>query len=133
MSDGNAKTYIPDGYTIRAGIEPVERLHSGLRFEFRPMTPRQVSQYLTEKTGATASQDKAIQAKFIENHVSEWNLTSGDGKQLPVSKDAVLDHMNPAVSVELFEIIAGFNPASEIAGPEGYDNWFKLGDNTKNS
>lgn len=112
-----AASYIADGYTQQAYLEPIERLHDGLRFSFRPVTVEESSEFLASLAGNTPKRQEQLTARLLVKKVAGWNLLypsghANEGK--PVERtEANFLKLNRRLSSRLTNVVLGIEPWDE--------------------
>ena len=88
-------SFIPDGYVFHAGIKPIEGVHEGLEFHYRPVTPAELAEYQMKAENLNGRELRRHKAKFLCEKVQGWRSPSVDGKpgpQIPnLSEDLLVD------------------------------------------
>lgn len=98
---------IPDGYTEAGYIAPVPRLHSGIRFKFRPMLHEVKTALLVGMERKTPAQRSRIVSEAVAKHVTEWDVTDANGAAAPITLASV-QHLRPALVDDLYNIVSGW-------------------------
>ncbi|MCA9221573.1 MAG: hypothetical protein KDA71_14680 [Planctomycetales bacterium] len=83
---------IRDGFTRSGYIKPIELLHQGLEFTYRPMLPEdtlRLEREIDQVAGEDAGGEALAIANSMANYVREWSEVDEKGKPLPVSMDAM--------------------------------------------
>jgi hypothetical protein len=85
-----SKNIITDGYTRHGYIAVADGLHSGLRFQYRPMLPEEAAVFVGETFERMAPKKRyALAAAAIADKVKEWDEQDEAGKPLPVTQENV--------------------------------------------
>ena len=105
-----AITHIPDGYTMPGYIEEEPRLHSALRFTYRPCVMTEVSIIDDAVSKAGPARAEAIAAECCAGHIVEWDAVDGKGSALPLTAKSV-ERFQPALFALLYRIIRGSSPS----------------------
>lgn len=110
---------LSDGYTFVGYIEPEDRLHDGLMFEYRRMLFEDVvemdsaSQRLEDR--GEPKQAERLKAATISKHIKRWSEVDENGKMREVSADN-LRHIGLIPFRRLTRIVAGSDPSDEMPG-----------------
>lgn len=125
-------TFIPDGYTRRGYIAAIPSLHGAIRFEYRPLLPRErnsinqaVRREKTEKTDV-------LESAAVAKQLLSWDCVYPDdgpdaslrGQSMPITA-ANVQRLVPYLFDKLFMIIAGMDasdPDPDAPGDE-QDNY----------
>lgn len=97
--------YIDDGYTRRGYVAPVDTVHPGLRFEYRPLLTTQRAkirksiELAEDEARAEAIAAEAIAAQFVS-----WSLTDRRGNAVPIKPEHVL-RVVPALFGSIWGIV----------------------------
>ena len=83
---GAISDYLEDGYTVQAGIAPVEGVHNGIAIEWRPCLSADTSKVMDAKTDAAYIE--AVVGLVAEKLV-RWNLKNSKGETVPITKATV--------------------------------------------
>ena len=102
--------YFHDGYTQRAFIAAVPRLHGTLRFSYRPALIEERSQ-LHDAAGQLSSHlfDCHV-ARFLAQKIVDWDLTDVRRQPVGPTAESVL-RMQPELFAKLNQIIFGTAPS----------------------
>lgn len=111
-------SYIADGYTFAAGIKPLEHMHDGLEFKYRPVTPLEAARYTDEGSEGTGEEIRKVQAKWIMDKVQSWNLVKPDGSRAQISTSTLLDNLHPALFQRIFEVVMGWEKPDYGQAPD---------------
>ena len=83
---GTISDSLADGYTVQAGIAPVEGVPNGPAIEWRPCLSADTSKVMDAKTDAAYIE--AVVALVAEKLV-RWNLKNSKGETVPITKATV--------------------------------------------
>lgn len=84
-------TFIPDGYTFKAGINAEEGVHDGLEMTYRPMTPADIAEYMQQIDDADGKQSREITADWLAKKIIKFSMKDGS-ECPPVSSQVFLRH-----------------------------------------
>jgi len=104
--------YFHDGYTQRALIAAVPRLHGTLRFSYRPALIEERSQLYDVAGQLNAHLFDCHVARFLAQKIVDWDLVDAQGQPVPASAEALL-RMQPELFIKLNQIVLGV-AASDI-------------------
>lgn len=125
--------FISDGYTLPFSIAEVPGFHVGLSGKRRPMTERQLQNFLASvreennrppaklppnMTGYewTNSKIDDNRSKGIAAQLAEWDLTNERGESVLITSDAVSRINPPQLLAKLFSVVCGFADRPENDG-----------------
>lgn len=84
-------SFIPDGYTFKAGINAEKGVHDGLEITYRPMTAADVAEYMQEIDAADGKESREITAKWMAKKIIKFSMK--DGSECPrVTPQVFLRH-----------------------------------------
>ena len=98
--------FICDGYSERALVKAVPRIHGDFRFRFRPMLVADKNQILESAQKKPAKDADRILAAAMKVRLEEWSLTDRSGNSVPITESNIL-RLKPQLFNKLFWIIAG--------------------------
>lgn len=103
------RNIIIDGYTKRAHVKPLEGIHQGLTFEYRPMLPEEVEDLdaLDGKHRDNPKEHQLAIAKMIAAKMSKWDEEGANGETVTITGEA-MRRMPPALAVQIRQIVMGF-------------------------
>jgi hypothetical protein len=105
--------YIHDGYTMHGYITAVPRLHSSLRFTFRPILSQNRAVILRQIASANdPRREESLAAQAIKAQLIDWNLTNHRGEPVPLEASHLL-RVQPQLFSRLFRIVMGDEPSDE--------------------
>ena len=107
------RNVIRDGMTRRGRIDPVERLHDALEFEYRPMLAAEVEDVGNAIEKATAAESTNLTAAAIADHLVEWSEVDEKEKQIPPTFENVA-RLSFSLLNKLYMILAGASPSALI-------------------
>lgn len=103
--------WIPDGYTERGFIEPVENLHEGLRFRYRPMLIEDGSEFIDSVARLKPREAERKTAAMLAKQLIDWELRSpSTGEQVEKSPASILK-LKRVVFQRLTQIVLGMQPS----------------------
>ncbi len=109
-----SQNIIRDGYTRKAYIEPVERLHEELRFDYRPMLGEEV-ETIEQAVGNAESKAKGnlIACHSLAKQIQSWSEVDEIGEAVPVSAENVR-RLQPTLRIVLYLIVSGARATDPI-------------------
>lgn len=118
MTQNGQCVYIDDGYTLEGFIAAERAAHGALRFTYRPLLVRPRVKAIT-KIAETQdpSEREEYAAGVVAKQITNWSFTDRAGKSVPISADAMLDHMEPRLYHKLRDVVLGLSASDE--DPEG--------------
>lgn len=87
-------SFFNDGYTFKAGINPIEMVHDGIEIVFRPSAPSDTADFLAETDGKTGTDLRRVHAKHLLRKVIKW-----DFKQAGATKGQHPPELNESILV----------------------------------
>lgn len=112
---------IRDGYTQPGYIKPVEGLHGGLRFSYRPMLPEAVEVLETYRDKYGMDQPEKMRAKMakeVHRQLEGWDVMF-DGSPAPLTEENVR-RVRMSLQSKLYGVVAGL--AGTDIDPEWIDD-----------
>jgi hypothetical protein len=110
-----------DGYTESAYIAEIKRLHTTVRFKFRPSLLQERSKLASENARLAPHLGPVNTAKFLAGKIVEWDVKDQKGEPLDISPE-VLMRLKPALLERITAIVLGFDGGDEdpdAATPDG--------------
>jgi hypothetical protein len=104
--------FFHDGYTQRAFIAAVPRLHGTLRFHYRPALVEERSQLYDAAGQLNSHLFDCHVAQFLAQKIVDWDLVDARRQLIAPTAEAVL-RLQPELFVKLTQIIVG-TAASDI-------------------
>jgi hypothetical protein len=101
-----------DGYTEKAYIKAIPRIHGEVRFEFRPMLVEERSQLFEGSGKMSADLYERKSAKTVSQKIVSWSVTQGviDGEEIPYPVSPVnFLRLKPALYQRMTSIIVGLD------------------------
>lgn len=113
------RNVIRDGMTRRGRIDPIERLHDALEFEYRPMLAVEVEDVGNAIERATAAESINLTAAAIADHLVSWSEVGENDKEIPPEFENIV-RLSFTLLNKLYMILAGASPSALIpdATPE---------------
>lgn len=115
------KNVFRDGQTLRSYIAPVEGLHTGLRFERRPMLAEDVEETEAQIAKATPRQAAQIVTLAVVSKLVSWSEIRDDGSAQAINA-ATVGALPYSLLNKLYRIVAGLipgDPDPDAAGAIG--------------
>lgn len=103
-----------DGYTLSAFIDSKPRLHSALRFSYRPTTSLEKATIIDGKYGLNEVQTISGYARVLTQKITKWDATDRNGAALPITVDALLNKLHPELLSRLFSIVINSHDGGDI-------------------
>lgn len=101
--------FVPsDGYTEPGYIAEVPGIHGAVRFKFRPMRCEVRSRIMDGLKEKKSAEQDTIVAKMLAEHVVEWDVTDGKGKEVSRTVDN-FRRLKPKLFYRLWDIVLGFD------------------------
>lgn len=95
-------SFINDGYHFRAVINPVNLIHDGMEFVYRPATANDIAEYQSKELKGKAARE--AQAKILMDKVKSWKLPSGI--ECPtMTVDVLCNKLNPELFTRMFYVV----------------------------
>lgn len=118
------RNIINDGFTLPGRIEPVERLHEGLDFEYRPMLQEQFEVLEDQITKRQPGAAVRLMCAAVAQALASWSEVDESGKPVPISEEAVR-RLQPMLLIRLYRIVSGrdASDAPNKATPEERDEY----------
>lgn len=74
-------SFIADGYTFSARINPIEGIHDGVEIKYRAMTPTDSAEYVHEAEHANGQVLRNLQVKWLMKKVVGWQSVKSENGQ----------------------------------------------------
>jgi hypothetical protein len=110
------RNIINDGYTRTAHIAPVERIHEGSTFEFRPMLPAEVDAVTDGLKTHTAEEGSLLLAAAMVDHLADWDEVDKNGNKQEINLHNV-SHLPPKLFNAMYNVISGFYAGDPLPRP----------------
>ena len=68
-------SYIPDGYTLRHTIPPIEGEHEGLSYEYRPLVGLEQDGFYSSMREAPEGEQDRLREEYVVDRICDWDLT----------------------------------------------------------
>lgn len=72
-------SFISDGYVFHAGVNPVNGIHEGIEFDYRPMTPSEAAEYVSGERDLSGAKLREHQAKKLVEKLQGWRARTVEG------------------------------------------------------
>lgn len=102
------KNYIADGYTCDAYIAENGRLHSSVKFSYRPLRYEERSIVTDGITNKTPRESARLVFATVARQVTAWDITADDGKDVEITPDNV-SKLQPMLIDRIYNIVAGYS------------------------
>lgn len=126
-------TFIPDGYTRRGYVAAIPGLHGAIRFEYRPMLPRERNSINAAiRREAKAEKTDALESAALAKQLLSWDCEYPDdgpdvaqrGQPMPVTA-ANVQRLVPYLFDKLYMIVSGMDasdpdPGAPATEQDGY-------------
>jgi hypothetical protein len=113
-------TYLSDGYSEKAFLRGVPKLHGALRFTFRPVLAENRADFVERNGRLDAREQTRKAAELIKGQLVEWDLRTPKGEVVPVSTDAIL-RLHPRLLDRLLWVVTGVEPWDDDDGMPAAD------------
>lgn len=103
--------FIDDGQTAEGYIKASPKAefdYDAIEFTYRPATAGEETALQQGREQILGEQRALREAEFIAKHVVSWNLRTGSGAPVAISRETCL-RLKPYVSSRLLGIITGWN------------------------
>lgn len=104
---------INDGYTRKAHVAPVEGIHDGSTFSFRPMLPAEVDAVTAGLRTHTPEEGSTILVAAMVEHLVEWDEVDQAGNPQEINMDNV-SRLPPKLFNALYNVISGFSAGDPL-------------------
>lgn len=104
--------YISDGYTERAFIAGIPRLHPPVHLTYRPFLQEERHRLLTENGKLPPAKASLNTANVLAKKIQSWDLADAKGEPVKVDAEAIR-RLKPALLSRLVEIVMGLEPSDE--------------------
>lgn len=118
------RNVIDDGFTRDGRIAPVEGLHDGCEFKFRPLVRSQYEAIDKKYEQAGPQEREDLLGAVIAKHLIEWSEVDGEGNARPVlAKHAA--KLGLVVQRSIYDMCCGFQPSDTpvSAAPKEQDDY----------
>jgi hypothetical protein len=107
------RNVIRDGMTKRGRIDPVERLHDAMEFEYRPMLAAERELLADAVSRAKPDEGFYLIADAIADHLESWSEVDGKDKPVDPNFEAV-SRLSETLAYKLYGIVGGFAPSARL-------------------
>lgn len=98
-------SFVTDGYVFHAGIDPIEGVHEGLEFSYRPMSPAETAEYINGADGLSGVKLRRFQAKKLCQKIQGWRSRTVGEKIPQLTEDILIGEEGPHINTVLLSQI----------------------------
>lgn len=121
-------TFIPDGYTRRGYIAAISGLHGSIKFEYRPLLPRERNSINQAVRREKAEKADVLESAALAKQLLSWDCTypvdgpdeNLRGKSMPITA-ANVQRLVPYLFDKLYMIVSGMDASDPDPESPGDD------------